>query len=382
MANLKYTYRIKRFLSFALGMELIFWLLFWQIFNLLGVFDKHKVDDTLVFVTLNYIWIAVGIAVLLPFIFYYLMRKRNRLIEQFGNTKTASTILQLVDTKQLFYRYFLLRNVLVFAVIAMMQPAFGTKVVQGKSSEVELIFTVDVSNSMNTRDIKNGDPRIAVARRLMNQMMNETQAARVGLIVFAGNAYPQLPLTVDSGTAKMYIDELSTNLISNQGTNVSAALLQSSEFFSKENNKKVLVLITDGEDHEGGMEKAYAAIMEKKIDTYVIGIGTEKGGPVPTSESPNASFIKDENDKVAISTVNPNMIKEIASKLNGKSVLTSDPFPNLSPFLTQINSSSGTNSVDLEFRIKDSKYQWPLAISLIFLMLLMMFESFQKKEKK
>ena len=86
-----------------------------------------------------------------------------------------------------------------------MQPAFGTKVVQGKSSEVELIFTVDVSNSMNTRDIKNGDPRIAVARRLMNQMMNETQAARVGLIVFAGNAYPLLPLTVDIGTAKMYI---------------------------------------------------------------------------------------------------------------------------------------------------------------------------------
>ena len=118
---------------------------------------------------------------------------------------------------------------------------------------------------MNTRDITGGETRLTVAKRAMNQMINQSSASRVGLLIFAGNAYPQLPLTADKDAAKMYIDELNTSFISNQGTNVSAALEESSRFFSKEKTKKVLVLITDGEDHEGGLNKHTNQLKNKKL---------------------------------------------------------------------------------------------------------------------
>ncbi|HZH86403.1 MAG TPA: VWA domain-containing protein [Brumimicrobium sp.] len=379
MPKREFKYRLPLFISSVFILELIFWFLAWQILKIFGVFSSQAAGEQLTFLYSKYAWWLL----LIPFlaaVFIYQLYKRNQLVEQLGNLKTLRTFIRPVSTRGVFIRYFLIRNAFVFTVFALMQPALGTKTVKGTSSGVELIFAVDISNSMNTRDITGGETRLTVAKRAMNQMINQSSASRVGLLIFAGNAYPQLPLTADKEAAKMYIDELNTSFISNQGTNISAALEESSRFFSKEKSKKVLVLITDGEDHEGGMQKAYSAITKKNIDVLILGIGTEKGGIVPESEEPKALSLKDEMGRSVISKVNLQMLTEMAKALNGEVVLSNESFPNISQFLTQINTSSATNTVDLEFQVKENRYQWPLVLALLSLLILFAWEALPKRK--
>ena len=273
-----------------------------------------------------------------------------------------------------------MRNILVFAILALMQPAFGNKKVEATTNGVELIFAVDISNSMNTKDISNGDSRLDAAKRAMNQFINQAPAAKVGMLVFAGSVYPQLPLTADKAAAKMHIDELSTSFISNQGTNISSALVESSVFYSEENNAKVLVLITDGEHHEGGIDPAINQLKEKKIQLLTLGIGSEKGGLVPATDGNSTKYLRDDMGRTVISKLNVGMIQNIASKAGGDYMVSNDAFPNINPLLTEINSSETTNEVDLEFEVKENRYQWPLFLALILILIWWGWEAIPAKK--
>jgi len=304
------------------------------------------------------------------------------MVDRLGSPKIQSTFLRRVSTTKVFWRFFFIRNALVFIIFALMQPVLGTKDVKGQSNGVELIFAVDVSNSMNTRDINGGETRLEVAKRTMNQLVNQSTSSRVGLLIFAGNAYPQLPLTADKEAAKMYIDELNTNFISNQGTNIAAALEESSIFFSNRKTKKVLVLITDGENHEGGMQEAYDALKDKNIDVLILGLGTEKGGIVPRSEAPNSVSLKDDLGRSVISKVNLKMLEDISNNLYGEVMLSNESFPNVSQFLTHINSSSSSNEVNLKFKVKENRYQWPLSVAILSIFLLFINESIPESKRQ
>lgn len=369
-----YTYRLQLFTGLVLGFELFFWVLTWQLMRILGVFAPETPAERLAYLRPEFAWLFFSILLLIG-VFIFQLNKRNRLVAELGNVKTIQTFMRPVYTYKVFWRYFFIRNAIVFIILALMQPVLGTKDVNGQSTGVELIFALDVSNSMNTRDIQGGETRLEVAKRAMNQMVNQSAASRVGLMIFAGNAYPQLPLTADKKAAKMYIDELNTSFISNQGTNISAALLESSKFFSKEETKKVLVLITDGEDHEGGMQKAYQAIKNNAIDVLILGVGTEKGGIVPRSEMPNDVSLKDDLGRAVISKVNAQMLENISDNLGGEVIVSAESFPNVSQFLTHINTSKGTKSVNLYFRVKKNRYQWPLSIAILSILILFVKES-------
>ncbi len=376
-----YTYRLPFFNGLVIGFELLFWIVIWQLMRIFGVFSPDSAGERLSFIHLNYAWFFLLLPLLIA-VFYYQLFKRNQLVENLGNIKTLRTYLRPVSTRKVFWRYFYIRNAVVFLVFALMQPALGYKNVKGHANGVELIFAIDISNSMNTRDIKGGETRLDVAKRAMNQLVNQSTSARVGLLIFAGNAYPQLPLTADKAAAKMYIDELKTSFISNQGTNISSALNESSKLFSKQKTKKVLVLITDGEDHEGGLKEVYKTIKEKNIEVLVLGIGTEKGGIVPRDEDPNAVSLKDEMGNSVISKVNLEMLNEIAKGVDGKVMLSNESFPNVSEFLTHINSSSSAKAVDLKFRIKENRYQWPLSVAILSVLILLVWESLPQSKKE
>lgn len=376
-----YTYRLPFFTGLLLGFELLFWLLMGQLLWIFGVFSPESAAERLSFLNPQYGWFFL----LLPFligVFLFQLFKRNQLVKQLGNVKTIQTFMRPVSTRKVFWRFFFIRNAIIFTIFALMQPALGSKSVEGQQNGVELIFAVDISNSMNTRDIQGGETRLEVAKRAMNQLVNQSTSSRVGLLIFAGNAYPQLPLTADKEAAKMYIDELNTSFISNQGTNISSALKKSSEFFSKQKTKKVLVLITDGEDHEGGMKEAYESIKEKGIDVLVLGIGTEEGGIVPINDTPNSVSLKDEMGRSVISKVNKEMLDEISKNLNGEVLLSNESFPNVSQFLTHINRSSSAKMVDLNFKVKENRYQWPLSIAILSIFLLLIGESVPLSKKK
>lgn len=376
-----YQYRLPFFLVLAIGNELLFWMFIWQVMRVFGVFVDHSAGETLTFLSPHFGWFFFSVPLLIG-VFYWQMKRRNRLIDGVVTTKVLRTFLKPVSTRKSFWRFFFIRNAVIFTIFSLMQPVLGTKEVSGKVNGVELIFAVDVSNSMNTRDIVGGETRLTIAKRVMNQLINQSSSSHVGLLIFAGDAYPQLPLTADKDAAKMYIDEINTSFISNQGTNIAAALDESSRFFSKRNTKKVLVLITDGENHEGGLDDAYNKIKDKNIEVLTLGIGTVKGGIVPQNSNPNARSLKDDLGRSVISKVNEDMLNEISNRLNGEVKLTNEAFPNVSDFLTHINNSSGGNTVNLEFKVKENRYQWPLGFAILSILLLIFVESIPQTFRK
>ncbi|HLW40139.1 MAG TPA: VWA domain-containing protein, partial [Brumimicrobium sp.] len=197
MTSNTYTYRFRHFLSFVLGGEVLFWLLAWRIFASFGVFSKQSIGERLVFVHPEYSLLIIVSLPLLIGVFAFQMYLRNKRINSFGDEKVIASFLNPVSTKSLFFRYVFIRNVIVFGALSLMEPVLGTKTVEGQAKGLELMFAVDISNSMNTRDVQGGETRLTSAKRAMNQIINQSQVSRVGLVVFAGSAYPQMPLSSD-----------------------------------------------------------------------------------------------------------------------------------------------------------------------------------------
>lgn len=376
----EFTYRIKSILLAVFSWEIIFWVLLYQVLNVFGVFSKNNSGERVVFLKSEYAWYLI-VALLFLILFILQLFQHNKMVRRLGSEQLIANILRPISSTRAFWRYFLIRNAIVFIILALMQPAFGNKNISAKTNGVELVFAMDISSSMDAADMSNDVSRIEAAKRSMIQFINQAPAGKVGLLVFAGSVYPQLPLTADKVAAKMYIDELSTDIMSNQGTNIGLALNEASVFFSDDNVKKVVVLITDGEDHEGGLGSAYSVLKEKNIELLVLGLGSKKGALVPKSSEPNSGYLKDDLGRSVISKLNEKMIKEIAQDAKGSYLISSDAFPNISKLLTQINSSNTTKEVDLEFEVKENRYQWPLSIALICLLALFVWETLKIRKK-
>lgn len=374
MHKASYTYRISLIIAAVCVWELLFWLLGYQLLKIYQ-FSSDSLGEKIIFISPQFAWL--GILLPIYWVFYFMeLNGRNSYVRSISTPELVKTFLTPVSSIYSFVRYFLIRNVLVLLVIAAMQPSFGNKLVTGKASGVELVFAVDVSQSLNAKDMSDGDSRLQAAKRAMTQLMNTSSSAKVGILIFAGSVYPQLPLTADKSAAKMFIEELSTDLISNQGTNIAVALKNSAEYFSTDKLKKVVVLITDGEDHEGGVKASIEVLKEKGIELAVLGLGSKNGALVPVDPTNKAAgYLKSATGQSVISKVNPVMLTEIAKQAEGKVVVTSDAFPNVNPLLTQINNLKSTKQVDLEFEVKENRYRLPLGFALLCLMILLIADS-------
>lgn len=377
MNKSNYTYRLSFILLAVVIWEALFWSLSGIILFLIGYLDPSSTGEQVSFKYPDQFWLLV---LLLPALaaYFYSVLKINRLSEQ-ASPNIQKYILQPVSTFNSFLRFFFFRNALVFLIFAIAQPVFGKKKVAGTMESLELVICLDVSNSMNTKDISPTISRLEIAKRAMNEMVNKLHGEKMGIAVFAGGAFVQLPLTGDYAAAKMFISEIETNMISNQGTNIGEALTVSSEMFSKAKTTKGIILVTDGENHEGLPEEALKKIKERQIEVSILGIGTTQGGPVP--KDPNRPELGNKttaSGRMVISRVDPAFIRSIATKTGGSATLSSDEFPDLSELLTQINQMKRSKVKDLEFEVHENRYQIPLFVSLLFWSLFLIWNSLPK----
>ncbi len=348
--------------------ELLFWALFGLIVWLMDGFSSSasvhlafKDPDKL-----NYV------ALLVPVIgaFIWFMGWKNKRLGSLGDERVLALILHPIDSSRVFFRFFLFRNALVLVIIAMAQPIFGNKKVSATLETMELVLAIDVSSSMNTRDIDSETSRLEVVKRAMNQLVNTLHGEKIGISIFAGSSYLQLPLTADYEAAKMYIHEIETNMVSNQGTNVGAALDISSRMFSKDKTSKAILVVTDGEDHEGGVDEHLVALKENNITLAVLGIGTEKGGLIPNDpENPELGYKTDAAGRTIVSRMNPGFIRRLAEKAGGFSVISDSPYPSLEGILDNIKQMKRSTVDNIEMDIKENWYQIPLALGMLCLLL-------------
>ncbi|MDF4220404.1 VWA domain-containing protein [Maribacter sp. M208] len=208
---------------------------------------------------------------------------------------------------------------LALLVIGLVNPKIGTKLETVKREGVDIVFAVDVSKSMLAEDI--APNRIEKAKRLVSEIINQLASDRIGIIAYAGQAYPQLPITTDYGAAKMFLQGMNTDMLTSQGTAIDQAIELASTYYDDvEQTNRVLFIISDGEDHsEGSTLDAVEEAVEEGIIIYTIGVGKEKGAPIPIKRNGILeSLKKDSQGETVITRLNETVLAEIASEGNGQ----------------------------------------------------------------
>ncbi len=255
-------------------------------------------------------------------------------------------------------------------VLALVNPKIGTKMETVKRQGVDIVFAVDVSKSMLAEDI--APNRLEKAKRLVSEIINQLVSDRIGIIAYAGQAYPQLPITTDYGAAKMFLQNMSTDMLSSQGTAIDAAIdLAATYYDDEEQTNRVLFIVSDGEDHsEGQAIDAVETAVEQGITVYTIGVGKTKGGPIPIKRNGVVeSLKKDRNGEVVITKLNEEVLVEIAEEGNGLYINgenTEDAVDFIKEELDKIDKKEFEAKQFAEFK---DQFQWFLGAGLFFLFL-------------
>ena len=254
---------------------------------------------------------------LLPFLaaFYlYSNYRRRKAIRKFGDPVLMAQLMPDVSKYRPVVKFWLVFAAIGLFAVLLARPQFGSKLETVKRQGVEVMIALDISNSMLAQDVQ--PSRLEKAKRLVAQLVDKMENDKVGMIVFAGDAFTQLPITSDYISAKMFLESINPSLISKQGTAIGAAInLATRSFTPQEGVGRAVIVITDGENHEGGAVEAAKAAAEKGIQVSVLGVGMPDGAPIPV-EGTN-DFRRDRDGNVVVTRLNEQMCQEIAQAGDG-----------------------------------------------------------------
>ncbi|MDG1571623.1 VWA domain-containing protein [Robiginitalea sp. M366] len=307
-------------------------------------------------------------ALLLVYAVHHLWKKRAQ--RRFAD---ARLLRKLAPDRSLFkpqLKAFLFLSALALLVMGLVNPKMGTKMETVKREGVDIVFAVDVSKSMLAEDI--APNRLEKGKRLVSEIINQLASDRVGIIAYAAQAYPQLPITTDYGAAKMFLQSMNTDMLSSQGTAIGQAIKLATTYFdNEEQTNRVLFLVTDGEDHtETSIPDALEAAREAGIRVYTIGVGTAKGGPIPIKRNGVLeSLKKDQEGEVVITRLNEDILWEIASEGNGEYIdgsNTAEAVSAISQMLQQMDKMEFEAKQFAEFK---DQFQWFLGGAVLLLLL-------------
>ena len=261
----------------------------------------------------------------------------------------------------------------VCLIVALVNPKIGTSLETVKREGVDIVFAIDVSKSMLAEDI--APNRLEKAKQLTTQIINNLVSDRVGIIAYAGKAVPQLPITTDYAAVKMFLQNINTEMLSSQGTAIDEAIQLSRSYYNdEEQTNRVLVIISDGEDHNDLSLDVAEAAAEEGIKIFTIGVGTEKGGPIPFKRNGIVmSYKKDQDGATVITKMNKKILAEVAKEANGTYVdgkNTSEVTETIRDILNKMDKKEFEAKEFAEF---EDQFQWFLGLGLFFLILDVLF---------
>lgn len=304
---------------------------------------------------------------ILIIVFLIGMYWRKRALKKFGDPGIISHLMPYVSTFRPVIKFIFLILALSAVIVALADPQFGSKLEKVKREGVEIIIALDVSNSMLAEDIEPN--RLERAKRAITKMIDELNNDKIGLIVFAGDAYVQVPLTTDYSAVKMYMSSINTDIVPRQGTAIGSAIDLSVRSFDEESGlEKALVIITDGENHEGDAIRAAREAEENEITIHTIGMGDPSGSPIPLrKENGTTIYQKDQQGDVVVSKLNEKTLKRIAAQGNGTYIHASNARTGLNELFEEI---SKMNQKEIESKVYTDyqhRFQYLLGLALIFL---------------
>jgi Ca-activated chloride channel family protein len=301
---------------------------------------------------------------LLILVYALAAHRRRRLVAKFGNPELMKGLMPDFSKGRLRLKAALFILAYIFLVVAAARPQFGSKLREEKAKGVEMMLVVDVSNSMLAEDFEPN--RLERTKYAISKLFEGLKQERVGLIAFAGEPMVQLPITSDYRMAQSFAKRLSPSLISEQGTDIGKALQMAMLTFSAENEKsRVIVLITDGENHEKDAIEVARKAKEQGVRIYTIGIGTPEGAPIEI----DGEFVKDENGEMVVSKLGEQMLEEIAAVTDAAYVRATKQSIGLEEIVKSINDMEKAELTTLRYEEYNEQYQWLVAVALALLLL-------------
>jgi Ca-activated chloride channel family protein len=306
------------------------------------------------------------IVILLLVVFYVVMvGKKRKAIAEFGNPELLKPLMPLLSFKRGTWKFVMLMLALAFVILGVAGPQFGSKLQQVKKKGVELMIVLDVSNSMMAQDIK--PSRLEKAKMAISRMVEKLSDDKVGLVVFAGDAYVQLPITTDYSSAKLFLSGINTDIVPVQGTAIGSAIdLAARSFTPEAETSKAIIVITDGENHQDDAIIAAKRAHEKGIVVHTIGMGLEQGAPIP-QKGASGQFMKDGQGNVVISKLDENTLQEVAKAGEGVYVRASNTDVGLNQLLDEVNQMEKTLLEERVYSDYAEKYQYFLLVGLFFI---------------
>lgn len=253
------------------------------------------------------------------FVYWVCRRSRRRRLRKFGNPEVIAHLMPEASKYKPAIKITLRLIALAAIIFVLARPRAGEKEHDETVAGIEVMIAFDVSNSMlaSSTDDPNGTSRLDRARLMLEKMLGRLTNDKVGLVIFAGSAKVQFPMTTDFYTAKMYLNELNPSMMTYQGTSIAEAIGMAMNGFSPDENvHKAIILITDSEDHEGDAIEAAKAAAEKGIQVDVVGLGSAKGAPIPLPGS-NGGYFTDNQGQMVLTTLNEKLASEIAQAGGG-----------------------------------------------------------------
>ena len=315
--------------------------------------------------------LLIPLVMLLLFLWTQLWKKRTK--RKFSDLKLLKRLSPDQSLFKSVLKFITLSLGFVCLIIALVNPKIGTSLQTVKREGVDIVFAIDVSKSMLAEDI--APNRLEKAKQLTTQIINNLVSDRVGIIAYAAKAVPQLPITTDYSAAKMFLQNMNTDMLSSQGTAIDEAIQLSRSYYNdEEQTNRVLVIISDGEDHNNLSLDVAEAAAKEGIKIFTIGVGTEKGGPIPIKRNGIVmSYKKDQNDATVITKLNKKTLSEIADEANGTYVdgkNTSDVIETVGEILNKMDKKEFEAKEFAEFK---DQFQWFLGLGLFFLILDVLF---------
>ncbi len=326
-------------------------------------------------------WLLLAIPLLFGF-FLYAFRRKRKMLKRFADVEMLKKMSQNISRSRQLLKASLQLAVVGLIVLALTRPQYGTKMELMTRKGLDVVIAADVSLSMLAEDIKPN--RMARAKQEMGRFVDNLSGDRIALVAFAGEAFLQCPLTTDYGAFKIFLDELGPELIATPGTSMGAALEMSIKAFDPQERKyRVVVLLTDGEDHTGSAEKAAQKAADQNIIIYTVGIGSRSGVPIPVKDAKGrVSYKTDSRGNVVTTRLDEVLLQKIAMATGGKYFHAAPGNFELNKVLEEINAMEKRKLEGEHFTQFEERFQWPLALALFLLVGEMLLSDRRKRKRE
>jgi len=315
------------------------------------------------FGTPEYLYLLFLLPVLaVGYIFY--LYNRNKRLKEFGSDITVRQLIPLFSPKREIWKFVLILLGVLSIIFSLARPQLVSKLREVNRTGLEIMIAVDVSNSMLAQDFE--PTRLELTKFAIDRLLEQLKEDRLGVIVFAGDAYVQLPITSDYLAARAFVKQLSTTMVSRQGTAMGAAIdLAVNSFSSGSEGSRVLIIISDGENHEDDPIRSARNAVEKGITIYTIGIGTPEGAPIFLGND----FIRDENGNMVVTKLDEAILEQVAFTTGGSYVRATNSSLGLSEIIDHINEMEKQEIRAMVFEDYDERYQYVLAFGILLLLI-------------